>query len=231
MKLKTFQIAGIPAILWGEQADRLYLFLHGQGGSKEEAGAFAEIACKKGWQTLSIDLPEHGERSLETDAFYPWRIVPELQRVMEYAKAEWNQVALRANSIGAWFSLLSFAENPPIRSLFVSPILDMEKLIENMMKWAGVTEDQLQREGVIPTNFGQKLSWEYLSYVREHPVRRCPSETFLLYAHGDNLTERAVVDAFTERFGCDLSVMEHGEHWFHTPEQLEVLHQWEQAHA
>jgi hypothetical protein len=31
-----------------------YLFLHGQGGNKEEAAVFAEIAFPAGWQVLGV---------------------------------------------------------------------------------------------------------------------------------------------------------------------------------
>lgn len=47
-----------------------------------------------------------------------------------------------------------------------------------------------------------------------------------MYAGKDNLTERDTVNEFVERFHCTLEVMEEGEHWFHTPEQLEVLYKW-----
>ena len=36
-----------------------------------------------------------------------------------------------------------------------------------MMKWAGVGENELAQRGEIQTEFGEKLSWEYLCYVRE----------------------------------------------------------------
>ena len=39
----------------------------------------------------------------------------------------------------------------------------------------------------------------------------------------------AVLDDFVRRFGCGLTVMEDGEHWFHTPEQLDFLREWETA--
>lgn len=45
MEKKCFQIQGIPAILWGSRSDKLYLYIHGQAGCKEEAEAFAHIAC------------------------------------------------------------------------------------------------------------------------------------------------------------------------------------------
>jgi pimeloyl-ACP methyl ester carboxylesterase len=202
------------------------LFIHGQKGCKEEAEAFAKIAGSYGWQVLSIDLPGHGERKEEQNTFDPWHIVPELLTVMEYAKSNWNRIALRANSIGAWFSMLSFSNEDLKRCLFVSPILDMQQLISNMMLWAGVSEDQLRLEKTIPTSFGQTLSWEYLSYVKKHPITKWCFPTEILYGEKDNLTEHSIVENFTRHFGCSLTIMENGEHWFHTPEQLKFLDKW-----
>lgn len=226
MKQERILVAEIPAIVYGEKSDQVYLFIHGQGGNKEEAESFAEIVSQKGWQVLSIDLPEHGERKNEADRFYPWIIVPELLSVWNYMDSQWKRIALRANSIGAWYSMLAFQDKHIVKSLFVSPILDMEHLISNMMKWAGVTKEELEAKKIIPTTFGQTLSWEYYLYAKEHPITKWNSETKLLYGSNDNLTERYVIDEFVRRFCCDLTVMENAEHWFHTDEQLAVLNDW-----
>ena len=39
MKEERFTLGGIPAVLFGDESDRVCLFVHGQGGSKEEAAA------------------------------------------------------------------------------------------------------------------------------------------------------------------------------------------------
>lgn len=226
METKSISINGIPAILWGGHSHKIYLYIHGMGGRKEEADMFASVSANQGWQVLSVDLPEHGDRMNETGTFYPWQAVPELQQVMEYAAPGRERVALFANSIGAWFSMLAYAASPLDHCLFVSPILDMQTLIQNMMQQAGVTEERLEREKVIPVDFGQPLSWEYLTYVRLHPVNAWNMPTRILYGSNDNLTGRQTVDEFVNQFGCDLKVMEGGEHWFHTPEQMEVLKSW-----
>ena len=80
----------------------IWLFVHGQGGNKTKAAAFAALAAPTGWQVLGIDLPEHGDRTVETD-FTPWQVVPELQTVLAYLQQHWQGVRLRANSIGAYF--------------------------------------------------------------------------------------------------------------------------------
>lgn len=128
MKKGVLKIKNIPAILWGEKSDMLYLFIHGKCGCKEEAETFANIVCRKGWQVLSIDLPEHGERKQEINMFNPWTAVPELQLVRDYIKQRWKTIGLRANSIGAWFSLQAYENETFEKCLFVSPILDMHIL-------------------------------------------------------------------------------------------------------
>lgn len=227
MKIETENFAGIPALIIGEKADRAFLFVHGKMGSKDEAVGFAEIACPMGYQIIGIDLPEHGERKLSEEKLLPWIAVPEIQRVYRLMQERWEHISLRATSIGAWMSMLALQNEPISEAMLVSPLVDMENLIKTMMTWAGVTETDLMRRGEIPTDFGETLSWEYLCWVRANPICwRAP--TRILYADQDHLTPRFIMDKFTaENNGC-LTVMEHGEHWFHTEEQLCFLRTWEQ---
>lgn len=94
-----------------------------------------------------------------------------------------------------------------------------------MMMWSNVTENELRREKEIPTEFGETLSWEYLCYVREHSIKwNIP--TCILYGGQDELTSKETVFEFAKRTGAVLTVMENGEHWFHTNEQMEFLDNW-----
>ena len=140
MKEEHILVQEIPAVLYGDSSEKLFLYIHGKMGCKEEAARFAEIVCPKGYQVLSIDLPGHGGRTGEMERFVPWEVVPELQAVYAFAQKRWKKISLYANSIGAYFSLLAVQEAKLEKSLFVSPILDMEKLIRDMMGWAGVTQ-------------------------------------------------------------------------------------------
>ena len=105
----------------------------------------------------------------------------------------------------------------------------MEALIRKMMGWAGVTEARLAREGTIPTDFGQTLSWEYLQYVRANPIRRWTAPTAILYGGRDHLTDRETIETFAGRWNCRLTAEPAGEHWFHTPEQLAAVDRWQRA--
>ena len=156
---------------------------------------------------------------------FPWVVGDRLRAAYDAASGEGREVLLLANSIGAYFAMDALGHCGAARALFISPILDMERLIMDMMGWAGVTEEELRARGEIPTDFGETLSWEYLRYVREHPVRwDIPTE--ILYADGDHLTARQTVDAFAAAHRAGLTVMEGGEHWFHTDEQLAFLDRW-----
>lgn len=227
MKTERFTLKNIPLLLIGEPARRVYLYIHGKNGSKEEALDFAELACPAGYQVLALDLPEYGERKNAPERLLPWVVIPELQFICQYAKVHWRSVSLRATSIGAWLSMMALQDKELKQALFVSPVVDMEDLITNMMQWAGVTEAQLQQAGEIPTTFGETLSWKYLCWVREHPLQ-WHTPTQVLYGEKDNLTSREVLDRFKSSTGAHLTIMADGEHWFHTELQLAVLQSWEE---
>lgn len=100
-----------------------------------------------------------------------------------------------------------------------------EKLICDMMKWSNVTETELEQRKIIPTEFGEELSWEYLCYVRKHPLNwQIP--TSILYGEEDNLTSLETIKDFAEKQGASLTVMKGGEHWFHTEEEMKFLDEW-----
>ena len=111
------------------------------------------------------------------------------------------------------------------RAYFISPVVDMEKLIRNMMQWANVTEDELRKQKEIPTSFGETLSWEYLCYVKEHPIVWA-TPTHILYGEKDNLTSYETVAEFVAQIKATLTVMKNGEHWFHTKEQMDFISDW-----
>lgn len=152
--------------------------------------------------------------------------MPELNAVMAFAKEHWEQISVFANSIGAWFSLLSFSGETLDHCLFVSPVLDMKQLTLKMMNWANVSEEQLKKERVIPTSFGQTLSLDYWNYVLSHPITKWISPTNILYGAKDHLMDYETVESFARQFHCRLTVMENGGHWFHTEPQMDFLRRW-----
>lgn len=228
MKTRKMMIGSVPVLLYGEDSEKVFLYVHGKMGCKEEAMPFAVLAEAAGWQVAAIDLPEHGERKGSPEKLLPWGVVPEIQRVYELLALRWKKVALYGVSIGAWLSMQALPDAELKKALLVSPVVDMEALICNMMCGANVTEQQLREQGSIPTDFGEILSWEYLCWVRQHPLRWKNRRTQVLYGTKDNLTSRAALEHFKQASGAHLTIMQEGEHWFHTEMQLYVLRAWEE---
>jgi uncharacterized protein len=226
MKKQKITIDNIQSLLYGDDSKRAFLYVHGKNSRKEDAESFAEIVTRKNYQVISFDLPQHGER---IDKDYPCNVqngVHDLSKIYNAIKDNFNDISLFACSLGAYFSLVAYRELYFSKCLFLSPILDMERLIKNMMLWSNVTEEQLEREKEIETAFGEKLSWDYYQFVKANRIIKWNSPTSILYGENDNLTEREVLESFAGRFNCKVEIMKDGEHYFHTPEQLKVLANW-----
>ena len=111
------------------------------------------------------------------------------------------------------------------KAYFVSPVVNMEKLITNMMFWSNVTEDKLRDKKEIKTSFGETLSWDYLCYVRENTITwKIP--THILFGEKENLTSYSTISEFAKQANATLTVKKNGEHWFHTDEQMKFLDDW-----
>ncbi len=191
----------------------MVVYVHGKGGSAAEAEHYKAL------------FPDSEVVGFDYQSQTPWEAREEFPRFFSEQRKRCDSLTLIANSIGAFFSLSSLDETLVDRAYFISPVVDMEKLIGDMMQWANVTERELAEKGEIPTDFGETLSWAYLCYVRAHPIDwRVP--TRILYGAQDNLTSLETISAFAEKLSAALTVMPEGEHWFHTPEQMRFLDAW-----
>ena len=224
MKTQKFMLGDIPAILWGEDSNRVYVHVHGKMSRKEYAESFAAIAETKGYQTLSFDLPEHGERT-DSKRCDVWDGVSDLRTISDYAFANWERVSLYACSIGAYFSLNAYNTMPFEKALFQSPIVDMEWLVKNMMLWSGVTEAELESKKEIPSPV-DTLRWDYYQYIISHPITQWNISTAILYGGKDNLQPEESVRAFAEKFGCSLTVSENSEHPFMAQSDAPIVENW-----
>ncbi|MCA1916903.1 MAG: alpha/beta hydrolase, partial [Methanospirillum hungatei] len=66
--------------------------------------------------------------------------------------------------------------------------------------------------------------------VLEHPVERWDVNTRILYGAKDNLVEFDTIQQFTGKFPSIVEIMDDGEHYFHTDEQLERYTGWLSSH-
>ena len=189
------------------------IYVHGSGGSAEEA---------KHYQAL---FPESDVIGFDYQSQNPWEAKREFSHFYDRNSKGYDSGILIANSIGAFFAMHALSDKMISKALFISPIVNMENLIMNMMIWSNVTEDELRSKKEISTDFGETLSWEYLCYVRKNPIKwKIP--TCILYGANDNLTSGKTIWEFASQTGATLTVMQNGEHWFHTDEQMAFLDNW-----
>lgn len=228
VKKDIFKIADIPAIIWGEPSEKVIIAVHGNMSNKADIPIEIVVknALARDYQVLSFDLPAHGDRIGEYPPCKVQYCVKDLVVIMKYAKEKWKIISLFANSMGAYFSLLAYANEPLERVWFLSPVVDMRRIIENMMTWFSVTEEELELKQTISTPIGQDLYWDYYCFVKEHPVSCWKVPTSILYGSKDELCEKDIIIQFTKKFSCELEVVEDAEHYFHTPKQLEILDKW-----
>ena len=223
-KIRT-EINHIPAIVWGEKSDKVYLCVHGKMSSKESAEGIANIAEQRGYQTISFDLPGHGERQNEDKRCDIWNGIHDLTVIGDYVFANWKEVSLYACSLGAYFCLNTYHTRNIKKCLFQSPILDMEYLIKQMMVWFEISEERLAREKEIDTPI-DIMTWDYYQYVKEHPVQKWNIETNILFAGRDTLQSLEIVKDFAANFNCVLTLSENSEHSFMGEEDGPIIEQW-----
>lgn len=229
MNIEKTKINNIPSMIWGEKCNRVFIAVHGNMSNKEDEviKIFAEKVISKGYQVLSFDLPEHGERKDNTN--YLCKVqncVKDLKQIIEYAKQNYEEIYLWACSMGAYFSLISYKDEDIKNSLFLSPVANMKVIIDNMMLWSNTTEEKLKEMQEIKTNFGQTLYWDYYEYVKNNPITIWNKKTFVLYGNKDNLQDENIIKDFCNNFNCSLTILENGEHYFHTEKQLEFYKNW-----
>ena len=189
------------------------IYVHGKSGSAEESDHYKSL------------FPNCEVIGFDYRSVTPREAKAEFSSFFTEQHKRCDRLVLIANSIGAFFSMSALDETLVDRAYFISPVVDMENLIGNMMQWANVTELELAQKREIPTDFGETLSWDYLCYVRAHPISwNVPTQ--ILYGEHDDLTSMETVSAFVRKHSAKLTVMPDGEHWFHTQEQMRFLDDW-----
>lgn len=213
--MRKFQLVELENLKLEESQNmhKAVIYIHGKGGTSSESEHYK--ALFKDADVIGFDYQSQT----------PWEAKVEFSDFFNAVSAKYQSVYIVANSIGAFFTMNALADRNIEKAFFISPIVNMEKLIADMMIWANVTEQDLYKEKEIETSFGETLSWEYLCYVREHPVVwNIPTK--ILYGDKDNLTSYETMSDFASKMGISLTVMNNGEHWFHTDEQMNFLDDW-----
>ena len=89
-----------------------------------------------------------------------------------------------------------------------------------------ITPEQLKQKQEISTPIGETLDWTYYCFVKEHPICYWKTPTYILCGGQDTVCEPDTVSTFAKRFSCQLKLVPEVEHYFHTPEQLDIFSSW-----
>lgn len=115
------------------------IYIHGKGGNAEEADYYKKFFSNE-YDIIGFDYK----------ADFPWDTKEEFPKFFDFIAPQYGKIFLIANSIGAYYAMLSLADRSIEKAMFISPIVDMEKLILNIMTWSNVTEEELQdRKSVV----------------------------------------------------------------------------------
>lgn len=190
------------------------IYIHGKGGNAEEVSYYKKF-FNENFDLIGFDY--------KSDK--PWEAKEEFREFFDSIIPKYRKIILIANSLGAYFSLIFLSNKPIEKAMFISPIVDMERLILDIMNWASVSEEELRIKKEIDTSFGDPLSWEYLSYVRENHIN-WDIPTSILFGENDNMTSIATMKNFASNINSNLMIMKEGEHWFHTKKQMDFLDKW-----
>lgn len=173
MKKEKVLIENIPAIIWGGNKENIILAVHGNKSSKDDKiiAILAEEGIKLGYQTVSFDLPNHGERTDKENTVKVENYLRDLRKVFEYIKSKNKiKITLLGNSMGAYFSLLELKEERLDQVLFLSPVVNMFEIIKGMMYWFNISEEELCERKKIETPIGETLYYDYYKYVKDNEV-------------------------------------------------------------
>ena len=191
----------------------IVVYIHGKNGSAAEAARYRRLFADS--DVLGFDYEAHT----------PWEAKEEFALYFEPILKNRKFVTIVASSIGAFFAMHALQDMRIKKAYFISPIVDMENLILNMLSQANASEEELRNRGELDTGSGEKLSWKYLCYAREHPSF-WTAPTHILYGENDDLTSFETICEFANQIGATLTVMKNGEHRFHTAEQMRFLDDW-----
>ena len=111
--------------------EEIVVYVHGKDGSAQEAEHYKAL------------FPNCEVIGFDYHAQSPWEATEEFSGFFTAVRKRCGKLTLVANSIGAFLSLSSLNEKLVDTAYFISPVVDMEQLICNMMQWADVSEAEL----------------------------------------------------------------------------------------
>lgn len=107
--------------------ENLVLYIHGKGGNSLEAEHYKNL------------FSYYDVKGLDYKSNTPWDFIEEVNHIINKIVEQYGNIIIVANSIGAYFAMNALSKMKIKKAFFISPIVDMEKVILNMMTLANVS--------------------------------------------------------------------------------------------
>ncbi|WP_314979158.1 alpha/beta hydrolase [Campylobacter rectus] len=122
----------------------IVVYIHGKHGSAQEASHYG---------SLFADCDVVG---FDYKAKTPWEAKEEFPPYFDSVFKKYDSAMLVANSIGAFFAMHALTDAPIKKAFFISPVVNMENLIANMLAQVNVSEKELREKGEPDTKLRRK---------------------------------------------------------------------------
>jgi len=189
------------------------LYVHGKKGNADEANHYKELF--KDYEIIGLDYKGQ----------FPDEVKEELINKYNELKDKYEDIILIGNSIGCFYILNAFEDRYNFEKVFfISPIIDLYELLRNWLKIFKVSEEELKEKGQVELPVGL-ITYECFEYAKNYQIK-WNSKTYILYGENDNLMDKYIVDYFARHHNGEMTIMNNGEHWFHTDEQMLFLDNW-----
>lgn len=188
------------------------IYIHGLHGSALEAEFYA--FCGKHMDVIGLAYQD-GD---------PWVVKDHIIEEFDKIASQYKGVIVVANSIGAFYAYRYLSQFKIEEAFFISPLVNMKKIIEKMMRKNHISLERLKQEQIIMLEDGQKLSYDFYMSLDEEDQWRV--KTHILSGENDKLVDKDSLIHFLAAHQSTLTVMKNAGHYFHTPSQLRCIKKW-----
>lgn len=192
--------------------DSCIVYIHGQFGNKKEADFYSFYTNKH--DVIGLDYQDGN----------PWEVKDKIIKEFEDIASRYKKVYVIANSIGAFYTYMYLSSFKIDMAFFISPLVNMKKVIEKLMKKNAISFDLLKEEKYITLKDGTKLSYDFYQSLSDKDNWNV--KTHILYGEKDKIVDHESIFNFVSNHDASLSIMKNGEHYFHTPGQLKYIRKW-----
>ena len=192
--------------------DSCIVYIHGLHGDSAEADFYSFLLNK--YDVIGLDYKDGN----------PWEVKDKIIHEFNEIAKKYKSIYIIANSIGSFYTYRYLSSFKIEKAFFISPLVDMKAMIEGLMKQYKISLDILKTRKIISFDNGQTLSYDFYESLKEKDNWNI--KTHILYGEKDKIVDKDSIFNFVVHHNSSLTIMENGEHYFHTPSQLRFIKKW-----